>query len=340
MKQILFTIMIALLFTGCSTESDESKTETPPPTENKYDVTVDLKMPGTLASNIPNKEFKTIKIKGNLNGTDIKFIRGIIESLSVIDLEDASIIEGGESYYKITHKTKNNVIGRFMFTELEGSFEIILPKTIKSIEDEAFSECNGLTNVTIGNNTTSIGDRIFFRCQNLKSISLPDNIKNIGMNSFSVCLSLDKVSFPRYVKVIESYAFSHCEKLKAIDLPDNLEKIESNAFYNCSLLNEIKIPNSVNEIESSAFMDCSNLEKVYIPQNIYKLEIQTFRDCNKLKYVHCYAKTPPIIGSETNNQQSFPTFPYNIERLYIPKGTLQLYKNSSWSKFFKNITEE
>lgn len=440
MKKILLFALITLLFAGCSKDNGDPNIEEPPIIENKFDVTVDLKMPGTLASNIPNKEFKTIKIKGNLNGTDIKFIRGIIENLSFIDLEDANIVEGGDSYYNITHKTKNNIIGRFMFTELEGGFEIVLPKSVNKIEYEAFLSCKGLKSVVLNNNIKEIGSNAFSGCTQLSSIEIPESIAKLEFGTFRDCTSLKDVKLSPYLKTIELSAFAQCKSLTSvilpnsivelegqifdgcsnltnitlpsnittleqsilrntgiysIDIPEHVKSIKDYAFNGCNMITSINIPknvselgyipfayciklekfevdannntfssidgiitskdkqtliyypcgkpgttysipNSIIEIGDAAFFSCDKLEIINIPSSVKLIKDRAFSSSAGLKEVHCSATTPPVLGTRYNHQ----AFPNNVERLYIPKGSLEKYQNSIWSRYFKSIEEE
>ena len=48
--------------------------------------------------------------------------------------------------------------------------EYIIPNSVTSIEEYAFSGCSGLTSVTIPNSVTSIGDGAFYGCDGLKDV--------------------------------------------------------------------------------------------------------------------------------------------------------------------------
>lgn len=53
-----------------------------------------------------------------------------------------------------------------------------------------------------------------------------------------------------------------------------------------------------------------------------------------LEEVHVMAKTPPTISMYTFNKNKMSAV------LYVPKGCKQLYKDSKWSQYFKDIVEE
>ncbi len=82
-------------------------------------LVVDNQYPGWLSNQIPFKDQESVKnltISGYLNGTDIKFIRELLNNrqLSHLDLSDANIVAGGEAYYK-DYTTKDNELTPYMF---------------------------------------------------------------------------------------------------------------------------------------------------------------------------------------------------------------------------------
>ena len=66
-------------------------------------VEVTLQEAGTLSTLITDDQkanLKSLKITGELNGTDLKYIREQLKStLATLDMTDANIVEGGEAYY-------------------------------------------------------------------------------------------------------------------------------------------------------------------------------------------------------------------------------------------------
>ena len=75
-------------------------------------ITIELERAGTLPDRIASSEkyqITNLKIIGEINGTDLKMIREMAGSnfggystdgkLSVLDLSEAKIVEGGDCYY-------------------------------------------------------------------------------------------------------------------------------------------------------------------------------------------------------------------------------------------------
>jgi len=125
----------------------------------------------------------------------------------------------------------------------------------------------GCQNTIIPNSVTSIGDFAFSRCSSLTSIVIPESVIDIGWNAFNGCSSLASVEIPNSVTSIGSWAFSGCDSLTSIVIPNGVTTIRSRAFNDCSSLTSITIPNSVTWIDGSAFSDCSNLTSIVVEKN-------------------------------------------------------------------------
>lgn len=81
-------------------------------------ITLHVERAGTLhgminASRLPY--ITDLKLTGELNGTDISFIRTLVKkNLRFLDLSEARIVEGGAIYYS-NYRTSNDIIGSYMF---------------------------------------------------------------------------------------------------------------------------------------------------------------------------------------------------------------------------------
>jgi hypothetical protein len=126
-------------------------------------VTLHVETAGTLSTLIAadrKSQITNLTLTGNLNGTDIRFIREMGGSdyrgyttqgqLATLNLAGANIVSGGDSYY-YSNYTSNNAISAYMFYNCTKLTGVTLPNSVTSIGEYAFSGCTGLTGVTIGN---------------------------------------------------------------------------------------------------------------------------------------------------------------------------------------------
>ena len=86
----------------------------------------------------------------------------------------------------------------------------VIPNSVTSIGEFAFSRCESLTDIVLPDSVTSIGDHAFSRCRSLTEVVIPDSVTSIGDGAFSFCESLRSVVIPDSVTSIGDWAFSYC----------------------------------------------------------------------------------------------------------------------------------
>lgn len=67
---------------------------------------------------------------------------------------------------------------------------LVIPNSVTTINDWAFSGCSSLLSVVIPNSVTSIGGDAFASCQNLTKVSIPNSVTEIGLAAFYICKNL------------------------------------------------------------------------------------------------------------------------------------------------------
>ena len=216
-------------------------------------ITLHVERAGTLhgminASRLPY--ITDLKLTGELNGTDISFIRTLVKkNLRFLDLSEARIVEGGAIYYS-NYRTSNDIIGSYMFYNPDYSpispcaiSKINLPNSVTGIEEGAFKSCTRLTDINIPNSVTSIGPETFKSCTSLTDINIPNSVTSIGERAFSGCTSLTDINIPDAVKSIEPETFYNCDNLKSVYMNASTPPfIGSQAFHNISKDLTIYIP--------------------------------------------------------------------------------------------------
>ena len=320
-------------------------------------ITIKLDKAGTLPDKIGSSKKNLItklKIVGEVNGTDWCFIREMAGSgydgkstegkLSVLDLSEAKIVEGGyyynkyyyyenDVYYYKNCYTSNDVIGKCAFKGCSGLTSLTLPAGITEIGDEAFEYCSGLTSLTLPAGITEIGSSAFFGCSGLTSLTLPAGITSIGDDAFYGCSGLTSITIPNGVTQIDKNAFRDCTGLTSLTLPANIKRIGESAFYGCSGLTSLTIPDGVTKIGKYAFSNCSYLTSLTIPSSVNSLGDYAFKNCSSLQSVHVSWSTPISAGKAFNKADVSKC------TLYVPQGTEQDYFLADVWGDFGNIVE-
>ena len=154
-------------------------------------------------------------------------------------------------------------IGNSVFAGNSNLTKVTIPKTVTSLEYEAFASCTNLTNVEFeeGSKLQAIGCGVFRACAKLETFKCPDDLQTI-----------------------DSFAFNSCENLKSIQFNDGLKTIGKEVFAHSGLVS-VTIPDSITQLGSTAFWDCKALEKAIIGKGIETIEFWTFAGCLELKQV-------------------------------------------------------
>ncbi|WP_321438917.1 leucine-rich repeat domain-containing protein [uncultured Bacteroides sp.] len=278
----------------CLIQSFSLKAQEVPP------VIMHVETAGTLPSLISSTEkdlITNLTLSGNLNGTDINFIREMAGrdykdnittgKLTKVNLADATIVAGGDYYiflyeFNYLNYTKNNAISSSMFLDLSNLTTLILPKNITYIGSNAFKGCTGLTSLTIPSGVATIDLNAFYDCSGLTSITIPDGVTSIGGSAFYGCIGLTSIAIPTTISSISENTFEKCKGLTSITIPNNVKSIACGAFYDCTELTSAILPNTISSIACSAFYNCKKLASIEIPNSVTSIEESTFSGCSGL----------------------------------------------------------
>lgn len=118
--------------------------------------------------------------------------------------------------------------------------EIKFPKTLKSIEREAFSNNDSVT-----------------------EINLPDGLESIGTYAFETNTSLVKVSFGDGITELSNGVFYRNYRLKEIILPYGLKSIGDSVFADDGRIEELYIPETVESIQSGMLSGVDSTITIY-----------------------------------------------------------------------------
>ena len=200
--------------------------------------------------------------------------------------------------------------------------EMIIPDSVTSIGDSAFSYCTGLTSILVadGNSkyhssgnciietsskililgcktseipsdgsVTSIGNYAFAGCTGLTSVTIPDSMTSIGYRAFQGCTVLTSITIPDRVTSIGGSAFEGCSDLTTVSW--NATECTSAGtdnypiFKDCSNLATVNIGDKVKIIPSNAFRSCTGLTSITIPDSVTSIGERAFFYCTGLTSV-------------------------------------------------------
>jgi len=191
-----------------------------------------------------------------------------------------------------------------------GIKEVLLPKSLKTIGESAFSGCEFLTEINIPEGIKCITEECFEYCSRLQSVTLPAGLEEIESQAFYCCGTESGLTFsinlPSSIKNIGEQAF-YGSHLREINMPSSLKTLGKESFRQ-TLLKEVALPNSVTEVGEGAFYDCHNLEnivfssmltalpkdvcsycdhlvKVTIPEGIQNIGWGAFQHCERLNSI-------------------------------------------------------
>lgn len=313
-------------------------------TSNAYIATASLVKMNTITVSGKGKGTAVIVVTDNESGEKKSIIVNVQASAS--DIPDGVIIENG-------------VLKKWPCDKIPDDGKVVIPSNVTEIGENAFRECNELTAVEIPNSVIIIKANAFFSCKGLTTVSIPSSVETIEKGAFQYCSGLLEVKIANGLKKIEQYAFYGCSNITKIQIPNSVKYMENSCFAYCSSVASVKlsenllvIPNGAFEqcfslktvefssrlvgIESSAFSGCKSLVSITLPKTTTYIYMNTFYNCKELTMVTLKSINPVAIRFfDRHFTDSFVNT--NLQVVYVPKVSIDAYKQSDWSRFKDKI---
>ncbi len=200
--------------------------------------------------------------------------------------------------------------------------DYVIPDSVKSINQNAFSHGKNLKNITIPDSVTCIASSVFYDTgyyndknnwsnsvlyidnhlievdESIVSCNIREGTLTIAGSAFFGRNKLKNVTIPDSVVSIGNYAFYNCNSLTNVIIPDSVTSIGMSSFCFCENLTDIIIPDSVTSIGSFAFAYCIKLESITIPDDVYFIGDHAFMHCREIQSMAIPEKVISI-GNET-----------------------------------------
>lgn len=332
-------------------------------------VTFKVKSPGSLSSMIAESKKYTItnmKIVGAINSDDMLFICEMASNysmrnsyfdvnldtytplgernkghLEVLDLSEASFVEGGNGYIFCKKWVRSNT-----YTDINLQLQ---PGIVSAAQ---FARCNVLKKLILPDNLTEIRDAAFYWCTALEEVVMPAYATKLGY-LILYDTSVREINLGKFAKanVKLNVTFDGAKDLMKINIDINNPYYKENngvvysaegdtlllcpAGYEgaCSVAEGAKI------IASNSFGGCSKITSIVFPESVVKLEKNIFYQWEyyllkikcQPKTIFCYGETPPSCDDD-----AFYYIEQNTAQttLYVPRDCKTVYEYAKgWGDF-------
>ena len=262
-----------------------------------------------------------------------------VAALSSCDKELLTVtISEQETLTENRYKDRND-IEKVVFSEgvtdisasaFEGCSNLIsvdLPKSIKTIGENAFKNCEKLENVYYGGdlsgwcslkfsnalaNPLSNGADLFvttlngYKLVTKGKLVIPEGIKNICFAAFYGCKGITGVEFSESVTSIGKSAFCDCEGITEAVLSDSVRELGDYVFCGCTGLTDYIVPDTVTKLGSYVFKNCSGLKTFEIKNGVTEIKQGLLNGCSSLeKLTIPFIGARPDVSPDDNNQYPF-----------------------------------
>jgi len=207
-------------------------------------------------------------------------------------------------------------ISSYAFTFADELEYLTIPKTVKTIGEDAFVNCFSLKNITVAQDNenyssengvlfnkskteiiqypagkedenyeipqgvTQVGKRAFYKALYLAEIDIAESVEVIGESAFEQS-AIQTISGGVGLTTISKSAFAACDNIESVHFFDNLTEIGESAFWCCGV-KSVTFGKNLTILGDSAFFG-TGLESVVIPGTITDFGAEVFGECYELK---------------------------------------------------------
>lgn len=207
-----------------------------------------------------------------------------------------------------------------------------IPESITTLPKAFAQGCSSLKNVVLPKTLKTIENRALCKCESLTSLEIPEGITDLPSYFVAGCSSLKNVVLPKSLNYVGWGAFQECSSLERIDLPNTLENIQTNAFASCTSLKYFRLPEGIKNLGDGIIANTS-LEELHIPFFPSIMGNHVFADCH-IMHLYSYREKPYRL-----NEYRFQNLNYSTCTLHVPKGSREAYAEAYYWRDFGTIVE-
>lgn len=206
---------------------------------------------------------------------------------------------------EITVAEGTKTIGKHVFYLCNSVDTILLPSSIKRMQNFPFSGCSVKNLIMMGGAYKNVDGVVYtgdmkemVGCLNSTSLpvlEIPEGVEKIGRNSFFRCIGIGKVILPATLRSIGYNPFNGCANIE-FESRSNCFKVIGGRLYDSGVskliccpkskaVGEVHLPDSVIELERSAFSGCSEMTDIFL-KNVGKIGKACFSGCSSLQNVY------------------------------------------------------
>lgn len=276
---------------------------------------------GIIVSFCGNKNLKSIDLSNNARTRSIAINSFAFKYCTALENVNIGIHASDDIY-------DHSVIGYRAFLGCTALKEIVIPSTVRDIQESPFAECTALEKISVAtaNEKYCSIDGVLFEKNGSdkkllsyppaiknESYTVPDGVTEIGYEAFGDCNYTSDIEIPAFVTKMGEYAFEKASSVKEVALGEGITEIPSGCFKDsnlsivhvrgkitkigqysfsgCKITNPDAIISNIAEIPMGAFAYCESLSDVHFPANVKSIGFDAFRECTSLSYVNFSGST-------------------------------------------------
>lgn len=215
-------------------------------------------------------------------------------------------------YYSISKKNEKykipygvSIVGKHSFFMADNLKEVIIPSTVRKLENNPFSGCSKLEVINKSSYINIVNKVIYNRFKSsvlgcINSIEtdelILEPVKSIGRNSFWNCKGIKKIVLPATLKQIGYNPFVGCsnihfeshsdEYVVDDDILFDKNKNKIVCYPAWKAVGDVYIPESVIALERGAFSGCNRMTGINL-HNVNVISKSCFTNCLSLESIYC-----------------------------------------------------